>query len=100
MESLPDLDDSKKLVAEHRKQIEQFGKDESFETDLAELKSNQQTRAQKLAEEKELLRHRQSALKTEQQAKHKVERGQLRTAHLSEKMAIGILIILKHTKMR
>lgn len=90
VESLPDLDDAKKLVAEHRKQIEQFGKDESFETDMAELKSNQQTRAQKLAEEKELLGYRQNALKQEKQAKHKVERNQLRTAHLSEKMKIKL----------
>lgn len=90
VESLPDLDDAKKLVAEHRKQIEQFSKDESFEDDMAELKSNQQYRAQKLAEEKEILGYRQNALQQEQQAKHRFERDQLRTAHLSEKMKVKL----------
>ncbi len=77
-------------MTEHRKQIEQFSKDESFEDDLKELKSNQQDRAQKLTEEKEHLGYRQSALKTEQQAKFKAERDQLRTAHLAEQRAVRL----------
>lgn len=90
VDTLPELDEAKKLVAEHRKQIEQFSKNESFEDDLAELKSNQQVRGQKLAKGKELLGYRQGALKQEQQAKHKIEQDQLSAAHLSEKRAIRL----------
>ncbi len=90
LDHLPELDDAKKLVAEHRKQIEQFGKDESFEDDLKELKSSHQDRAKKLGEEKQLLAYRQSALKVEQQAKHRGERDRLRMAHLGEQRAIRL----------
>lgn len=88
LDTLPELEEAKKLVTEHRKMIEQFKKNDAFEDDLAELKTNQKDRRQNLEKEMEILQYRQRALKLEQQAKHKAEKDHLRVGYLVEKKVV------------
>lgn len=87
-DELPSVEYAKKLVAEHREQIERFVKDEAYYDALKELKSQQADRRSWLEKDKAKLQKIHSELKQEFKAKLKRQRDELRLRYLREVKAI------------
>ncbi|HDS0957256.1 hypothetical protein PshuTeo2_09840 [Pseudomonas hunanensis] len=82
-EALPSVEEAQKLVAAHRKLVEQAVREEDYADKLAELKHAQQERRLVLEQQREALKHRQHCLRLAQQTRHRAERDRLRTEHLT-----------------
>ena len=87
-ESLPTVQEAKKLVAEHRKIVEQAVREEDYADKLAELKHAQMERRHILEQQRETLKYRQHCLRLAQQTKHRAERDRIRAAHLAQSRRI------------
>lgn len=82
-EALPSVEEAQKLVADHRKLVEQAVREEDYADKLAELKHAQQERRHVLEQQRESLKYRQHCLRLAQQQKHQAERAKLRNDYLA-----------------
>lgn len=82
-EELPSVEEAQKLVADHRKVVENSIRKEDYADELAELKHAQQERRHVLEQQREILKFRQRSLRLAQEAKHRAERNKMREDHLS-----------------
>lgn len=89
-ESLPTVQEAKKLVAAHRRLIEQSVRDDECTDKLAALKHGQMERRRAIEQEREALKYRQHCLRLAQQTQHRAERDSLRTGHLAAMKAIRL----------
>jgi hypothetical protein len=87
-EALPSVEEAQKLVADHRRQVEQSVREEDYAAKLAELKHAQQERRRVLERQRETLKYRQHTLRLVQQKKHLAERTSLRHDHLVHMRAV------------
>ncbi len=87
-ESLPTVEEAQRLVAEHRKLIEQSVGQDRLADRLTALKHGQRERRQAIETEQQSLRHRQHCLRLAQQTSHRAERDKLRTDHRQTMKAI------------
>ncbi|MCB0637357.1 MAG: relaxase/mobilization nuclease domain-containing protein [Lewinella sp.] len=82
-ESLPTVEEAKKLVADHRKTMEEYFKEEQRGAQLDMLKAKQEQRRSSLLTEQKLLKTRQQEERITLELAQKSEREDLKQVHLS-----------------
>ncbi len=87
-ESLPSIDETQVMIAEHRKTIESFVKDDQKKEKTALLKRKQEHRRQKLETEKSSMRQRQHEDRLSLAKTHKAEQVKIREQHNAETRTI------------
>lgn len=84
VESLPSIEDAKKLAALHRKAREDFAKTQVDEDQRDALKRFQEARMEKLEAERTALSEEHGRARKDLAAQHLAERRALKSAHLAE----------------
>lgn len=87
---LPNVAEAQKLVAAHRKLMEQSIDEDIAAAHLDELKHSQQERRQSVEKERQALKLRQQDLRLTQQTQHRAQRDKLRSDHLAKTKAIRL----------
>lgn len=83
-ESLPSVEEAKKLAVEHRKSIEQFEKSRVEKDQTAEINAHNAERRKKVLEKIKVLKSRQLGEKHQLEGDQKKERMELKRQHLAQ----------------
>ena len=89
-ESLPSVEDTKRLIEAHRKPVEKVAKTDTYADRLEELKHAHGERRRGLEQEREILKERQKTLRESQSALHRAERQHLRAKHVAVVKAVRL----------